>query len=143
MQCRPGKSWKNLGKNVNTNKNAIKSGNFEPFEPKPDCKVSVEQREHPIVYPNNLTAAEYHEMTVGSAIHPALVERNFFHIQGETIYDYLFISNKIPRKNAGRVTDRYIRQYQHLLLGGTWIQSLDPFKNWQPMEWGRIVRFVD
>ncbi|WP_374108451.1 DUF3854 domain-containing protein [Nostoc sp. XA010] len=28
--------------------------------------------------------------------------------------------------------------YQHLLLGGTWIQSLDPFKNWQPMEWGRI-----
>ncbi|MCC5661856.1 DUF3854 domain-containing protein [Nostoc sp. XA010] len=77
-------------------------------------------------------------MTVGSAIHPALVERNFFHIEGESVYDYLFISNKIPRKNAGRVTDAYIRQYQHLLLGGTWIQSLDPFKNWQPMEWGRI-----
>ncbi|MGF2037190.1 MAG: plasmid replication protein, CyRepA1 family [Nostoc sp. CmiVER01] len=91
-----------------------------------------------IEYPNNLTDHEYHEMTVGSAIHPALVERNFFHIEGETIYDYLFISDKIPRKNAGRVTDGYIRQYQHLLLGGTWIQSLDPFKNWQPMEWGRI-----
>ncbi|MBG1268478.1 DUF3854 domain-containing protein, partial [Nostoc sp. WHI] len=92
----------------------------------------------PIEYPNNLKAAEYHELTVGSAIHPALVESNFFHIEGETIYDYLFISNKIPRKNAGRVTDAYIRQYQHLLLGGTWIQSLDPFKNWEPMEWGRI-----
>ncbi|MHC5897216.1 plasmid replication protein, CyRepA1 family, partial [Nostoc sp.] len=89
-------------------------------------------------YPNNLTDHEYHELTVGSAIHPALIESNFFHIEGETIYDYLFISNKIPRKNAGRVTDAYIRQYQHLLLGGTWIQSLDPFNNWQPMEWGRI-----
>ncbi|MBN3924204.1 plasmid replication protein, CyRepA1 family [Nostoc sp. NMS4] len=93
---------------------------------------------HPIEYPNNLKAAEYHELYVGSAIHPALIESCFFHIEGESIYDYLFISNKIPRKNAGRVTDAYIRQYQHLLLGGTWIQSLDPFKNWQPMEWGRI-----
>ncbi|MBG1267256.1 plasmid replication protein, CyRepA1 family [Nostoc sp. WHI] len=92
----------------------------------------------PIEYPNNLKAAEYHELTVGSAIHPALIERNFFHIEGETIYDYLFISDKIPRKNAGRVTDAYIKMYQHLLLGGTWIQSLDPFKNWQPMDWGRI-----
>ncbi|MDZ8264026.1 plasmid replication protein, CyRepA1 family [Nostoc sp. ChiQUE01b] len=88
--------------------------------------------------PNNLTSTEYHELAVGSAIHPVLIERNFFHIEGDAVYDYLFISDKIPRKNAGRVTDAYIRQYQHLLLGGTWIQSLDPFKNWQPMEWGRL-----
>jgi hypothetical protein len=117
---------------------ALNGGNKEFFEPKPDCKVSVDQREHPIEYPNNLTLAEYHELLTGSAIHPALIERNFFHIEGETIYDYLFISNKIPRKNAGRVTDAYIKIYQHLLLGGTWIQSLDPFNNWQAMEWGRI-----
>ncbi|WP_375467108.1 plasmid replication protein, CyRepA1 family [uncultured Nostoc sp.] len=89
-------------------------------------------------YPNNLTAAEYHELLAGSAIHPALIEPNFFHVEGESVYDFLFISDKIPRKNAGRVTDGYIKMYQHLLLGGTWIQSLDPFKNWQPMEWGRI-----
>ncbi|MDZ8264298.1 plasmid replication protein, CyRepA1 family [Nostoc sp. ChiQUE01b] len=91
-----------------------------------------------IEYPNNLTAAEYHELLAGSAIHPALIKRNFFHVEGESVYDFLFISDKIPRKNAGRVTDGYIKMYQHLLLGGTWIQSLDPFKNWQPMEWGRI-----
>jgi hypothetical protein len=89
-------------------------------------------------YPNNLTAAQYHELLAGSAIHPALIKRNFFHVEGESVYDFLFISDKIPRKNAGRVTDGYIKMYQHLLLGGTWIQSLDPFKNWQPMEWGRI-----
>ncbi|MCC5659256.1 DUF3854 domain-containing protein [Nostoc sp. XA010] len=89
-------------------------------------------------YPNHLTAAEYHELAVGSAIHRSLIERNFFHVEGESVYDFLFISDKLPRKNAGRVTDGYIKMYQHLLLGGTWIQSLDPFKNWQPMEWGRI-----
>ncbi|WP_431356851.1 plasmid replication protein, CyRepA1 family [Komarekiella delphini-convector] len=89
-------------------------------------------------YPNNLTATEYHELAVGSAIHPALIESNFFHIEGESVYDFLFISPLLPRKNAGRVTDAYLKLYQHLLLGGTWIQSLDPFKNWQPMEWGRI-----
>ncbi|MDZ8263942.1 DUF3854 domain-containing protein [Nostoc sp. ChiQUE01b] len=92
----------------------------------------------PTEYLNNLTAAEYHELLAGSAIHPALIKRNFFHVEGESVYDFLFISDKIPRKNAGRVTDGYIKMYQHLLLGGTWIQSLDPFKNWQPMEWGRI-----
>ena len=92
----------------------------------------------PIEYPNNLTAAEHHELTVGSAIHPALIESSFFHIEGESVYDYLFISDKIPRKNAGRVTDTYIKKYDHLLLGGIWIQSLDPLNNWRPMEWGRI-----
>jgi hypothetical protein len=134
----PRLSWKNLGKNVNTKKNALNGGNKELKEPKLDCKVSVEQREHPTEYPNNLTAAEYHELLAGSAIHPALIERNFFHVEGESVYDFLFISDKIPRKNAGRVTDGYLKLYQHLLLGGTWIQSLDPFKNWQPMDWGRI-----
>ncbi|MHC5717665.1 MAG: hypothetical protein ACYTX0_37565, partial [Nostoc sp.] len=29
----------------------------------------------PIEYPNNLTDHEHHELTVGSAIHPALIER--------------------------------------------------------------------
>ncbi len=123
---------------MNKNKNAFNGGNKEFFEPKPDSKVSVEQISHPIVYPNNLLAAEYHELLTGSAIHPALIKRNFFHIEGETIYNYLFISNKIPRKNGGRVTDTYIKKYDHLLLGGIWIQSLDPLNNWETMEWGRI-----
>ncbi|RCJ40105.1 hypothetical protein A6770_38215 [Nostoc minutum NIES-26] len=89
-------------------------------------------------YPNNLTAAEYHELAVGSAIHPALIERNFFHIEGETVYDYLFISSAIPRKNAGRVTDGFLKAYLHLMAGGLWISGLDPIQNWRPMEWGRF-----
>ncbi|BBD63176.1 hypothetical protein NIES2109_60260 (plasmid) [Nostoc sp. HK-01] len=92
----------------------------------------------PIEYPNNLTAAEYHELAVGSAIHPALIERNFFHIEGETVYQYLFISPSLPRKNAGRVTDGLLKLYLHLMAGGMWIASLDPYNDWRPMEWGRI-----
>ncbi|MFN6568189.1 plasmid replication protein, CyRepA1 family [Dendronalium sp. ChiSLP03b] len=91
-----------------------------------------------IEYPNNLTAAEYHELAVSSAIHPELIERNFRHIEGETVYDYLFISPAIPRKNAGRVTDGFLRAYQHLTTGGIWISGLDPHNNWRPMEWGRM-----
>jgi hypothetical protein len=92
----------------------------------------------PNLYPNNLTPAEYHELAVGSAIHPAIIERNFIHISGEAVYSYLFISDSIPRKNAGRVTDGFLKQYQHAELGGLWISGLDPLNNWQPMEWGRF-----
>ncbi|MBW4448140.1 MAG: DUF3854 domain-containing protein [Spirirestis rafaelensis WJT71-NPBG6] len=89
-------------------------------------------------YPNNLTVAEYHELAVGSAIHHALIERNFIHIEGVLVYSYLFISEQIKRKNAGRVTDSFLKQYQHAELGGLWISGLDPQNNWQPMEWGRF-----
>ncbi|MBC1239468.1 DUF3854 domain-containing protein [Nostoc sp. 2RC] len=92
----------------------------------------------PNLYPNNLTPAEYHELAFGSAIHPTLIERNFIHIVGEVVFSYLFISNAIPRKNAGRVTDGFLKQYQHATDGGLWISGLDPQNNWQPMEWGRF-----
>ncbi|MBD2303482.1 plasmid replication protein, CyRepA1 family [Nostoc sp. FACHB-190] len=89
-------------------------------------------------YPNNLTAAEYHELAVASAIHPEIIARNFRHIEGETVYSYLFISPAIPRKNAGRVTDGFLKAYQHLTTGGMWISGVDPQQNWEPMEWGRL-----
>jgi len=89
-------------------------------------------------YPNDLTVAEYHELRVGSAIHHALIERNFVHIESAIVYSYLFISSQIKRKNAGRVTDSFLKHYQHAELGGLWISGLDPQNNWQPMEWGRF-----
>ena len=92
----------------------------------------------PNQYPNDLTAAEYHELAISSAIHPALISCNFIHIAGEIVYIYLFISDAIPRKNAGRVTRLFLRQYQHAEDGGLWISGLDPQNNWLPMEWGRF-----
>jgi hypothetical protein len=88
-------------------------------------------------HPNNLTEAEYHELAVQSAIHPALIALNFLHISGEAAYEYLFTIN-VPRKNAGRVTDAVLKRYKHVELGGLWISGLDPRNDWQPMEWGRF-----
>jgi Domain of unknown function (DUF3854) len=88
--------------------------------------------------PNYLTEAEYRELAVLSAIHPEIIERNFLHIEGETVYEYLFFSDQIPRKNAGRVTDGFLKQYSHASKGGLWISGLDPQNNWEPMQWGRF-----
>jgi Domain of unknown function (DUF3854) len=92
----------------------------------------------PVQPPNNLTEAEYHELAVSSAIHPELIARNFIHIAGETVLNYLFISNAIPRLNTGRVTSSLLKLYQYATIGGMWISGLDPFNNWQRMEWGRF-----
>ncbi len=92
----------------------------------------------PVHLPNNLTEAEYHELAISSAIHPELIERNFIHIAGDTVLNYLFISNAIPRLNTGRVTSPFLKLYQYATEGGIWISGLDPLNNWQPMEWGRF-----
>ncbi|WP_026104457.1 DUF3854 domain-containing protein [Anabaena sp. PCC 7108] len=101
----------------------------------PEQQASSQPSIHP---PNNLTAAEYHELAVNSAIHPELIERNFIHIDGTTVFDYLFISNTLPRLNAGRVTSPFLKLYQYATEGGMWISGLDPLNNWQRMEWGRL-----
>ncbi len=89
-------------------------------------------------YPNNLTSAEYRELAVGSSIHPDLISLNYIHLQGDAPYSYLFISPDIPRKNAGRVTEGFLKRYSHVEAGGWWVSGLDPLFNWEPMEWGRF-----
>nr|WP_246863181.1 DUF3854 domain-containing protein [Dolichospermum sp. UHCC 0315A] len=71
-------------------------------------------------------------------MHPELIERNFIHIAGDTVLNYLFISKAIPRLNTGRVTSSFLKLYQYATEGGIWISGLDPLNNWQPMEWGRF-----
>ena len=88
--------------------------------------------------PNNLTPKEYQELAIESAIHPALIAANFFHIAGATVYDYLFISKDLPRTNPGRIRSGFLRRYQHAELGGWWVSGLDPYNNWERMEWGRF-----
>jgi hypothetical protein len=91
-----------------------------------------------VQYPNNLTHAEYQELAKGSAIAPDLIAQNFFHLEGNAPYERLFISLKIPRLNTGRVTSCFLKRYRHVEEGGWWCSGLDPFDDWQPMEWGRF-----
>ena len=92
----------------------------------------------PPQHPNDLTPSEYQELAIESAIHPALIAANFKHIAGATVYDYLFISKDLPRTNPGRIRSGFLKRYQHAELGGWWVSGLDPYKNWEPMEWGRF-----
>lgn len=117
------------------NNQDLTSVNQSPAQNHPEQQASNQFPVHP---PNNLTEAEYHELAVGSAIHPELIARNFIHIAGDTVLNYLFISNAIPRLNAGRVTSHFLKLYQYATEGGIWISGLDPLNNWQPMEWGRF-----
>lgn len=89
-------------------------------------------------YLNHLTHVEYQELAKGSAIAPALIAQNFFHLEGNAPYERLFISENIPRLNTGRVTQRFLKRYRHVEEGGWWCSGLDPFEDWQPMEWGRF-----
>lgn len=88
--------------------------------------------------PNNLTREEYKELRYLSAIDPELIARNFFHLEGLQPCEYLFISDKLPRYNSGRIKNKILKQYEHLEAGGIWIAGLDPQNNWLQMEWGRF-----
>jgi hypothetical protein len=88
--------------------------------------------------PNNLTPAEYHELLQGSGIHPQLIALNFCHLERESAYNHLFISESLPRLNTGRVKSSFLKLYRHIDQGGWWCSGLDPLNHWEPMEWGRF-----
>ncbi|HEY9669765.1 MAG TPA: hypothetical protein V6C91_23335, partial [Coleofasciculaceae cyanobacterium] len=106
-------------------------GLFAPSDNHLTSSITSQSKRKP--HPNNLTHAEYQELASGSAISPDLIELNFFHLEGEHPYGRLFISDKIPRLNTGRVTSSYLKRFRHVEQGGWWCSGLDPFDHWQPM----------
>jgi hypothetical protein len=111
-------------------------GLFAPLDNHLTSSITSQSKRKP--HPNNLTQAEYQELALGSAIAPELIELNFFHLEGNEPYERLFISDKIPRLNTGRVSSGFLKRFRHVEQGGWWCSGLDPFDNWRPMEWGRF-----
>jgi len=133
------KNSKNIGNRYNYPEVAIVSAKQQPLLQQIRCKKVPNQRSGGnCLHPNNLTCEEYQELKHLSAIHPELIERNFFHIEDFGPYERLFISEKIPRNNNGRVNGSILKRYEHVEAGGMWIAGLDPKDNWLPMEWGRF-----
>lgn len=130
---------KNTKNQYNSLEAAIDSAFQQPLLQKTCCQQARNQKNWGMSnHPNNLTCKEYQELRHLSAIHPDLIERNFFHLEGFQPYEYLFISDKIPRNNNGRVNSNTLKKYEHVEDGGIWIAGLDPKENWLPMEWGRF-----
>ncbi len=76
------------------------------------------------------------ELVKSSGIDLHLVQLNFQSLQGVTGYEYLLISELLPRTNTGMVKSSWLQRYAHITEGGWWCSGLDPLNNWQIMEWG-------
>ncbi|MDZ8183936.1 MAG: plasmid replication protein, CyRepA1 family [Nostoc sp. ChiSLP02] len=76
------------------------------------------------------------ELVKSSGIDLHLVQLNFQSLQGVSVYEYLLISELLPRTNNGMVKSSWLQRYAHITEGGWWCSGLDPLNNWQMMEWG-------
>ncbi len=78
----------------------------------------------------------FEELVNDSGIDLDLAKINFLSLQGRTSYDYLLISEHLPRTNTGMVRSGWLQRYAHIAEGGWWCSGLDPLNHWQAMEWG-------
>ncbi|AFY35049.1 plasmid replication protein, CyRepA1 family [Calothrix sp. PCC 7507] len=76
------------------------------------------------------------ELVKSSGIDLHMVRLNFLSLQGINAYEYLLISELLPRNNTGMVKGGWLQRYAHITEGGWWCSGLDPLNNWQIMEWG-------
>ena len=76
------------------------------------------------------------ELVNSSGINLDLINLNFKSLQGSNVYEYLLISDQLPRTNTGMIKSAWLQRYNHLTAGGWWCSGLDPLNNWQKMEWG-------
>ena len=75
----------------------------------------------------------WHELVLGSAIHPDIASRNFQSLQQDQLeqeheaWAHLMYSDKLERTNTGRLSSGMIRKYAHLDAGGWWCDAgVDP-----------------
>ncbi len=88
--------------------------------------------------PNQLTSTEYYELHRDSSIHPDLIKLNFFHLEGDTALDRLFISEQLPRINTGTISYSLLKRYRHIETGGWWVSGVDVLNNYIDDLWGQF-----
>ncbi|MEM9922318.1 MAG: plasmid replication protein, CyRepA1 family [Cyanobacteria bacterium P01_D01_bin.50] len=76
------------------------------------------------------------ELVNSSGIDLHLAKLNFRSLEDKAAYDYLFISEFIPRTNTGIVKSKWLQRYAHVNPGGWWCSGVDVLNNWHMMEWG-------
>ncbi|BAY27989.1 hypothetical protein NIES2100_78180 [Calothrix sp. NIES-2100] len=76
------------------------------------------------------------ELVKSSGINLHIAKLNFLSLHGINAYEYLLISELLPRTNTGMVKNAWLQRYAHITEGGWWCSGLDPLNDWQMMEWG-------
>lgn len=89
-----------------------------------------------IMYRYYLHPQHSEELVESSGIDLDIASLNFSSLQDNGAYDYLLISEQVPRTNTGMVRNSWLQRYAHVSSGGWWCSGLDPLNNWEAMEWG-------
>lgn len=84
---------------------------------------------------SRLHQEHWQELIQGSAIAPDIAALNFISLEGNAPYEYLIYSDKLSRRNDGRLRDGDMRRYAHLSNGGWWCSGIN-ILNWQDSHWG-------
>lgn len=101
-------------------------------------KVASQERKqfeetHPA--PEGFEPRHWHEWTQESAVDPEIVTLNVRSLSGNTPYDYLCYSDKLPRLNTGALNSFWMRRYAHTYGGGWWASGVN-LLNEQDSQWG-------
>lgn len=88
------------------------------------------------MYRYYLHPQHFDELVRDSGIDSDIASLNFSSLQDNGAYDYLLISEQVPRTNTGMVRNSWLQRYAHVSSGGWWCSGLDPLNNWESMEWG-------
>lgn len=86
---------------------------------------SVSQNETSVTRPEHVEESHWLEWIEGSGVAPEIVAANVQSLKDEAPYNYLLYSEKIERRNDGRVRDWALRRYQHVEEGGWWCAGID------------------
>ena len=60
-----------------------------------------------------------------SAVDGEIIALNVQSLSGSTAYDYLLYSDKLSRRNDGRLSSGLLRSYEHIEAGGWWSSGVD------------------
>lgn len=100
------------------------------MQPISDCSFALQ-----VGQPSHINSHHWQEW-LSSGVDPSIITLNVKSLAESTPYDYLCSSDRLERRNDGRLTDALLRRYAHIEAGGWWCSGLDPLNHWEPMLWG-------
>ena len=74
---------------------------------------------------NYITENHRNEWVHGSGVAPEIVELNVLSLSRSTPHQYLLYSDKLPRRNDGRLSNGYLRRCEHWELGGWYCNGVN------------------
>jgi hypothetical protein len=70
--------------------------------------------------------SQHYQEWLDSGIAPSLIELNLKSLSGNAAAHYLFYSEQLPRRNSGRLSEGFLKRYDHIEDGGWWCGTVDP-----------------